>query len=152
MLTRNSAHGEQRDQDQQVEGGQLGVDVGVAGAAVDRAPGREHQLEALEVVAGRLQQGQHRQQHRQMGLDLRRHLLQRRLEPDAAVEVVGDGGDDQDDDQRREEPVDDELGERQLEDVEADVAVELRVPAQEGDLVAEQQPRLPLPGDTRRRR
>ena len=114
---------EQADQHQQVEGRELGLDVGVAGP-VDHAPAGVHQLVALEEVAGRLQQGQHRQQHRQVGLDLGRHLLHRRLEADAAVEVVGHGGDDEDDDDRREQPVGHELHERQLEDVEADVALE----------------------------
>ena len=47
--------------------------------------------------------------------------------PDAAVEVVRDRGHEQHDDEAGEQPVDDEAQERQLEDVEADVLVELRV-------------------------
>ena len=62
-----------------------------------------------------------------MRLHLRGHPLERRLQADAAVEVVRQRGDDEDDDQAREEPVEDEREERQPEHVEADVHVELRV-------------------------
>ena len=79
-----------------------------------------------------------------MGLDLRCHPLERALEADAAVEVVRDGRHEQDDDEAGEEPVGDEAQERQLEDVEADVLVELRVLDPEVDPVREEHPLLPL--------
>ena len=81
-----------------------------------------------------------------MGLDLGRHLLDG-LHPDPTVEVVGDGGDDQDDDRRGKQPVDEELQERQLEHVETDVPVELRVLGAEGHVVGEQDPLVPVAGD-----
>ena len=62
-----------------------------------------------------------------MRLHLRRDPLERALEPDPAVEVVRDRGDDEHDHEPGEQPLGDELQERQLEDVEADVLVELRV-------------------------
>ena len=74
--------------------------------------------------------------------------LQRALEADAAVEVVRDRGDEQHDDEPGEEPVDHELDERQVEDVEADVLVELRVLDAELDAVREQDPLPPLRRDT----
>ena len=140
--------GEEADEDQQVQGRELGLDVGVAGA-VDHPPAGVDELVALEEVAGRLEQGERRQQHRQVGLDLRRHLLHGGLEADPAVEVVGHRGDDEDDHDRREQPVGHELHEGQLEDVEADVAFEEGVVGPEGLLVAEEHPRLPLPGRPR---
>ena len=140
---------EQRDDQQQVDGRQLGVDVGVGGA-VDHAPGREVELVALEPVVGGLDQGEQSEQDRQVGLDLRRDPLGRRaLHPDAAAEVVRGGGDDQHDDQRHEQPVHREGQERELEDVEPDVDPELRVLDAEVDPVAEQDPGLPLGGDAR---
>ena len=57
-----------------------------------------------------------------MDLYLRRHPLSGGLHPDAAIHVMGDGGDDSHDDEGPEEPADQELDKRQLEDVEADVA------------------------------
>src|SRR5918998_425971 len=72
-----------------------------------------------------------------------------RLHPDPPVEVVGDRRDDEDDQQRREQPVDDERQERQLEDVEADVAPELGVALPEVAAVGEQDPRPPLGGHPR---
>ena len=106
--------------------GQLRLDVGVAGA-VDEAAGRDGEVVALEPVAGRLHEREQAEQHRQVGLHLRRHPVVLGAHADAAVEVVGDGGDDEHDQQRREQPADEEAQERQLEDVEADVGAELRV-------------------------
>ena len=135
--------GEERDEEQEVDRRQLRLHVGVAGA-VDEAARREGEAVALQPVARALQQGQRREQHRQMGLDLRRHPLARSLQPDAAVQVVGDGRDDDHDDHRREQPVDDEAQERQREDVEADVDAEERVLLPEVDAVGEQDPVVPL--------
>ena len=139
--------GGHRDDDQHVEGRQLGLDVGVAGA-LHRPPAGEVELEALQPVAEGLQQGHGPEDHRQVGLHLGRHPLERALDPDPAVEVVGDGRDEQDDDEGGERPLEDEAQERQREDVEADVGAELRVAlAAEGDAVAEQDPGVPLRGE-----
>ena len=54
---------EQRDQQQQVGGRQLGVDVGV-GRAVDDASSGERQLVATEPVVDRLDQREECEQHR----------------------------------------------------------------------------------------
>ena len=123
--------------------GQLRVDVGVGGA-VDHAAGGGRELVLLEPVAGRLEQRQEGEQHRQVQLHLRRDPPALGLQPDPAVQVVGDRGDDQHDHRGGEQPVDDERQERQLEDVEADVDMELRVLDVEGHVVPEQQPLLPL--------
>ena len=140
-------HGQDRDHQEQVGGRQLGLDIGEQGA-VHRAPGGQRELVALQPVVGHLDQGQEGQQDREVGLDLGRHPGPGVLHPDAAVEVVGHGGDQQDDDQRGEQPGDHERQEGQLEDVEADVGVELRVLHTEVDAVDEQQPLVPLAGDT----
>ena len=123
--------------------GQLRVDVGVAGA-VDEPAGGRGELVALQPVAHRLHQGEQAEQHREVGLHLRRDPVARRAHPDAAVEVVGDGGDDEHDEQRREQPPDEEGEERQPEHVEADVGVELRVLDPEVAGVGEEDPRVPL--------
>jgi hypothetical protein len=57
---------------------------------------------------------------------------------------VGHRDHDEDDQQRGEQPVDHEGQERQLEHVEPDVAVELRVLDAEVAAVGEQEPRVPL--------
>ena len=86
-----------------------------------------------------------------MRLHLRRDPLERALQPDAAVEVVGHRGDDQDDQERRRTASSTmNCEERQLEDVEADVLVELRVLDAEVDAVGEQDPAAATA--TRRRR
>ena len=113
---------------------------------MDRAPRREIQLVALQPVAHRFEQGQRREQHREMRLHLRRDALQRRLQPDAAVEIVGHQRNHQHDDQRRERPVHQELVEGQPEDVEAQVLVEqgvLRAELHVG-AVSEEDPFVPL--------
>ena len=66
------------------------------------------------------------------------------LHPDGAVEVVPDGGEDERHQHGGERPADQEVEERQAEDVEADVAAELRVGEAEVGGVDEEQPRLPL--------
>ena len=67
------------------------------------------------------------------------------LHPDAAVHIVGDGGDNRHDDEGSEYPADQELDERQTEDVKADVSAELRVFHAEVHAVEEQDGLLPLP-------
>ena len=66
------------------------------------------------------------------------------LEPEPAVEVVADARDDQDHQERHKGPVDEEGQERQLEHVETDRLVELRICHSEGLAAAEQEPVLPL--------
>ena len=85
-----------------------------------------------------------------MDLHLRGHALPRALEPDPAVQVVEHRGDDEDDEQCREEPADCELEEGQAEDVEADVAVELRILHAEVDAVLEEDPARATPPTLRR--
>ena len=67
---------------------------------------------------------------------------------------MGYGGDDEDDDDRGEHPPHDEPPERQLEDEEPDVPPELRIVYVEGNVVAEEDPLVPVarrtrPGDER---
>ena len=126
MFQRNSAAATIEMTISRLSAGSCALHVGVA-RALDDAPGREVELEAAEVVLRRLHQRHHREDHREVRLHLRRDPLERALEPDAAVEVVRDRGDEQHDHEPGEQPVDDERQERQLEDVEADVLVELRV-------------------------
>ena len=86
-----------------------------------------------------------------MGLDRRPGTGGAPLGQDPAVEVMEDDGDDERDDQDRQRPVDDEVHERELEDVEADVLVELGVLNPEVAAVAEEDPVLPLADRARRR-
>ena len=97
--------GQHRDQQQQVDGGQLGVDVG-EGGAVHRSPRGEVEAKPVVVVAHGPNQGDQRQQNRQVNLHLRSHPLPGGLHPDAAVHVMGDGGDDGHNDEGSEEPAD----------------------------------------------
>jgi len=119
------------------------VHVGVPGA-VDRPAVGEVQLVAAEVVLRRLDECHDRDDHREVGLHLRGDALERALEPDPAVEVVRDRGDEQHDHEPGEEPLEHELDERELEDVEADVLVELRILDAEVDAVREEDPLTPL--------
>ena len=66
------------------------------------------------------------------------------MEPEPTVEVVADACNDQDHQERHKGPVDEERQERQLEHVEADRLVELRICHPKGLATAEQQPMLPL--------
>ena len=128
--------------------GKMRVHVGVGGA-VDETGLRLRERELRQVVLIRLRQRHQPEQHRQVHLDLRRHPLERALQPDAAVQVVEHRGDDQHDEQRREDPARRELQERQPEHVERDVLVELRILDPERRGVREQDPVRPLLGDTR---
>ncbi len=133
---------DQRDDDEHVERRELRVDVGEP-RAVDGAPGREVQLVALEPVPGGSNHRDHGQQHRQVDLHRRRHLLERAPHPDPAVEVVSHGHHQEHDDEGREGPLEQELEERELEDVEAHVGVELWILDPEVDAVPEQDPLVP---------
>ncbi len=133
---------QQRDEQQQLERRQRGVDVGVGGA-LHVAPARERERVAGQVVVDRLDQRERGQDHRHVRLDLRSHPLERALRSDAAVQVVGHQRDQQDDDQRVEQPLLDPDQEGQLEHVEADVGVERGVLHPELLGVGEQDPLLP---------
>ena len=135
--------GEDRHVNEQRLRRQAGVHVGVAGA-VDVAVLGVHQRPALQDVAHRLVQGDQGQQHRDVRLHGRSHPRQAALGLDPAVEVVEDHRDGQRHDQDGQRPVDDEDQEGELEDVEADVLVELGVGDVEEAAVAEQDPVVPL--------
>ena len=143
MFQMNRPADDDRDDDEQLERRELGLHVGVA-RALDHPARRERELEAAEVVLRRLHQRHQGEDHREVRLHLRGDPLERALEADPAVEVVLDGGDDEHDHEPGEEPLEDELDERQLEDVEADVLVELRVLHAEVGGVGEEHPLLPL--------
>ena len=135
---------EDRHVDEQQLGGQAGVHVGVAGA-VHVAVLRVDQRPALQDVARRLVQRDEGQQDRDVGLDRRPHPRQSPLRLDPAVEVVEHDRHGQGHDEDGQRPVHDEGQEGQLEDVEADVLVELRVRHPEAAAVAEEDPVVPLP-------
>ncbi len=123
--------------------GRCACTIGVGRTVDEPAPGlRERELR--QVVLIRLRQRHQPEQHREVHLHLRRHPLERALEPDPAVQVVEHGRDDQHHQQRGEDPARRELQERQPEDVEGDVLVELRVLDAERGRVREQDPVLPL--------
>ena len=100
------------------------MDVGVA-RSLDVSVRREVEVVAGQLVAERLDQRHAGQQHRDVDLDLGRHRRNALLDPDAAVQVVGDEREDEDHQQRHERPADEERQERKLEDEEAEVLVEL---------------------------
>jgi len=121
-----------RDAGQDLLGGQHGLVVGVAHAGEDRA-GVGHQVESVEPVVDGLGEHEHRQERRD--LDLRRAgqpIPRPGREADAAEEVVHQDRGQQPDDRERHHEVDDVVPERQVEDVEADVLLEVGVGAAEG--------------------
>ncbi len=134
--------GEERDGHQQVERPHLDVDRGVGGP-VHHAARREREPVAIEPVAARLHQGQHAEQHGDVGLHLRGDPVELRVEPDPAVDHVGQQGDEEGEQQGREQPAGHGVQERQLEHVEADVGVERGVLLAEVHAVAEQDPLVP---------
>ena len=123
--------------------GQPGVHVGVAGA-VDVAVLRVDERPALQHVPGRLASAIRASSTEMCALTGGRTRGHAPLGPDPTVEVVEDDGDDQRHDEDGQRPVHHEGEEGQLEDVEADVLVELRVLDAEAAAVAEQDPVLPL--------
>ena len=136
--------GEQRDPDEQLQGGQAGVDVGVARSLHVAVLGQV-EVVARQDVPDRLHQCHAGQDHRDVRLDLRSHAGCPRLHPDPAVEVVGDDREDRDHDERDEGPTHHERQEGKLEDEEADVLVELRISGVERPAVGEEQVVAPLP-------
>ena len=123
--------------------------VGVPGA-VDVAVLRVDERPALQDVAHRLVERDQGEQHRDVRLHRRSHPGQAPLGLDPPVEVVEHDGDGQRHDEDGQRPVDDEGQEGQLEDVEADVLVELGVRDIEVAAVAEQDPVVPLADRPRR--
>jgi hypothetical protein len=135
---RESHHREQLDRRQ------AHVHIGVAGP-VHVGVLRQDEVEAVDVeVARRPYQCHHPEDHRHVSGDARVHPRGGALEPQATVEVVGDAREDQDHEQSHERPVDKKRQEGQLEHVETDGLVELRVRHTEGLAAAEKQPVLPL--------
>ncbi len=135
-------HGHHREQG---AGGDDRVDLGVERAG-DAVVLHRHQRVPLEPVAGRPQQQEGHAEQAEVDARLRRGPLPRPRQPQAAVQVVGEqrGEPGQQDD--RGEEADEELQQRQAEDVEADVETELRVGGAERLAVQPQLDRLPLPG------
>src|SRR6185437_1746394 len=143
-VVEEDGRGEQGDEEQDLQGWQSGVDVGVAGPPDVAVGGRVEGEPGQDVPAG-LDQGDEGQQDRQVDLHRRSDPWGRPLGPDAAVQVVEDGGDHQHDHQGHQSPIDEELEEREPEDEEADVHAELRVLHPEGGGVGEEDPVVPLP-------
>ena len=111
---------------------------------VDHPAGGEHQLQAIKVVVDPLDDGEDAEQEGDLGLHRRRDPLARTLEADAPAEILGHGRDQEHHDHRFEGPPEQELDERQLEDVEADIVVPLLVGGAEAHAVAEQIEVVPL--------
>ena len=135
------------------------MDVGVERAEI-HALGGVDKGERTQVVAGDRDEQDRDQQPRDVQLDTARHVDAEDVPHDRpgaidaeAVEDRTEGVDgkraDRRDDERAEQPVEDELIHRQLEDVEAEVAVELRILDAEVLRVAEEQHVTPLAGGAR---
>jgi hypothetical protein len=135
--------GQHGNGDQQIERGQVGVDVGVGGS-VDDSPGRGGDLETVEVVAARPEQRHGAQQDGHVAPDGGGNDAAGGLQAEAAVAVVTGEGHEGHHDEGAEEPVDHEGDERQLEDVEADIAAELGIGNTEVHPVSEQDPVPPV--------
>ncbi len=112
--------------------------VAVGGAALD------HECVPVEPVGGRLEQHEEPEQRRDVSARRCGGLLPRRLQAQAAVEVVGHQRGQQRHDHHREAEADQETPEGQPEGEERDVDAELGVLAAERLGVAPQQERLPL--------
>ena len=79
----------QGDQDQQPVGGEPGCDVGES-RTEEAAPVGQHQLEHVESIDHRSDQGDQGEHHREMGLGPAGDSESPARESDATVEVVGD--------------------------------------------------------------
>src|SRR4029453_17893125 len=133
---------DQGDPEQELEGRQLGLDVGVGGAA-DHPTGREQQLVLVHPVAPGLEGNDQAEQHAQVRLGLGGDPVGLGLGADATEHVVAGRDQQGGQDQGGEQPAEHGPLERQLEHVEADVAVEQGVALAERDPVAPQQVGLP---------
>ena len=136
------ARGEQRDERQQQHRRQLGIVDRVGDAAHHTAIGGGQFVTGDPVVA-RLEDGEHRQQHRHMCLRCPTEFRLRRLDQDAARQDVRGHHQQCDEQHRQEQPVEHERDEWQLEHVEADVVAKVLIRATERLAVAEHQPVLP---------
>ena len=117
---------QERDPKQQLDGWEPSMDVGVGGTLDVSVVGRGEGV-LLEEVAGGLDEGEQREQDREVDLHRWPDPRDRSGASDPPVEVVEDPNGDGDDDQRDQQPADEELEKGQVEDVEAHVLVELRV-------------------------
>ena len=148
---REEQHGaDHRGEDQEVQRRQLRVHVGVR-RALHHAAMRAQEVEPPQVVAPRLDQHDHAEQHREVGASRRGHALAPRagLRADASPEEVRDRGEERDAHHRREQPALQELEPREAEDVERRVTTELWIRGAErhAGRVPPEQEHLPLPGD-----
>ena len=136
---------DQGDPEQHLEGWQLGLDVGVGGAG-DHPAGREQQLVLVQPVAPGLEGDDQAEEHAQVRLGLGGDAVGLGLGADPPKDVVTGRDQQGGQDQGGEQPAEHRPLERQLEDVEADVAVEQGVALVEGDPVAPQEEGLPEAG------
>ncbi len=143
------AGADQRDDRQDRAARQHRVDVGVrqAGeAGLVHLVLADGQAVAVQPVGDRLEQHEDAQQHRQVHPGRGRGALaEERLQPQPAVQVVGDRGGDQAHDHHGEREAEHEPVPGQVEGEERDVLAELRVLLAEGHPVAPQQEGAPLP-------
>ena len=119
------------------------MDVGV-GRALDVSVRRGRERELLQEIPTRFDQGQHGDEHGEMDLDRRSNPRSDSRAADPTVQVVEDPDCDGDQEKRDQQPAHEELQEGKIEDIEADVLVELRISGFERSSVGEQQPVLPL--------
>lgn len=124
----------------------VGVDVPEAGPAVGglEVAGLHGQSVPVEPVRDGLQGDEDAQQHRQMPGRGGRGARARRGDPQPAVQVVGQRGGDHGEDRGGEAEPEQESVPGQVEGVEGDVEVELRVLLVEGHAVDPHQPGPPL--------
>ena len=136
---------EQRNQCEQQRRWELGVDGRVPGTVKHPALGERQRRTTNQVVLGGLDQGQRRQQHRQVRFDRRRADTGPSGPPRAqrAVQVIHPSGGQSDGDQRREQPAEHVLEKRQREKVVPKVVAELGVGNAHLGSVEKQQPGLP---------
>ena len=131
------------DPHEDVLGRQHGVLAGVGHAGDERALVVD-QVEAVEPVVGALGEHEQAQQHRQLHLGGAGEPVTTRLQLDPAVQVVDQRRHQEGDDGERHRGVDQVVEPGQVEDVEADVTVEVGVLGTERDAVAPQQELAPL--------
>ncbi len=143
-VAEHEQRGDERDAGQDDVGRHLGVEVGVGRRlerAVDAAR-RVREVRDVELVAGGDRDEQQRTQDREVG-------AHRRREPQLPLHRargIDPQREQDDDDERRDGPSLHEAQERQVEDVEADVAAEVRIGLAEVGAVEPEQHRLPDAG------
>ncbi len=133
------------DEHQDVLRRQDGV-IARVGHPGDEAAGLRGQVEPVQPVVDALEQQEHPDQRRELCLRRAGDTVARRLQPDAAVEVVHGRREQQRYEHGRHREVDQEVQPGQAEDVEADVLAEVGVGLAEVLTVGPQQERAPLAG------